>query len=328
MMLRGWIWSLLLVTAGCEPISALMHKQPEVQEAAEAHSILTTSALAPKPVGDMPFHELIPLVRSDKQMEEPSIKPHTWYGTWVRDQGNTRTWLRVERPLIHIVGIDKKADTTWVMDGHYAVAANGMMYGVMTSIDTAAANPERTRALWDGDERVLRGRRGDKKLMPFSCRFTANGPELTLADFQGTSLEHDRDSFLHGRYQQTSLGRPSVAVPGAPLGVRESDRGKLRVTMVLQPGRVEFRLADRSGRRINVAGNYDVANDGIILGVLTSVEHGEVGKAMAKGKIEPQVFCFHFGLRGTTTVIDEVHSLHLERSTEECLIGEYRLPRK
>jgi hypothetical protein len=97
--------------------------------------------------------------------------------------------------------------------------------------------------------------------------------------------------------------------------------------MVIQPGRLDFRLFDRlTGRRINVAGNYEVAPEGIVYGVLTSVEYGDLGKGMSGGRIAPLVFCFRFSFRGNRLVIDEVHSLGLDRKTEESLIGEYRPP--
>jgi hypothetical protein len=60
--------------------------------------------------------------------------------------------------------------------------------------------------------------------------------------------------------------------------------------------------------------------------VLTSVEYGDLGKGMSGGRISPLVFCFRFSFRANRLVIDEVHSLGLDRKTEEGLIGEYRPP--
>jgi hypothetical protein len=331
------VWLLMVVMAGCEPSSSQFQRPAGPIEKTSAGEAGVTAAAVkqsenvigsdPSP-GAAPFEELIRLIQKDKPETPARIDPEAWYGIWELDRGSTRTRMRIERPLIRMVGIDKKTGTSWVMDGHYAVAPNGMMYGVMTALDQAAAQPERAQALLENDERVLRGERGEKKMMPFCCQIHADGPELTVADFRGTCFEKDRESLIHGRYQQTSMGRPSCAVPGPPLGTWMMDSNKSRLTMVIQPGRFEFRLFDRlSGRRVNVVGNYDVATEGIIFGVITSVEHGDLGKDMPGGSIFPLVICFHYGFRGSALVIDEVHSLGLDRKTEEGLIGEYRPPR-
>jgi len=319
--------SLLLALTGCGTVSSLPSKGSEPAEKPDAD---ITAAAAQQSVEsvEMPFQELIPLLLKEQPRDVERVEPQTWYGIWATDRADTHTLMRIERPLIHVIGIDKKTNASWVMDGHYSVAVNGMMYGVMTALDTLPADPERARALLENDEHVLRGRRGEKKMMPFCCRLRPDGPELTVTDFRGTCLEKDRDRFLHGRYQQTSLGRPSGAVPSAPLGTWVNDSDKQRLTMVLQPGRFELQLFDRiSGRRLNLAGNYDVATDGIIFGVINVVEHGELGKAPVKGRIAPQVLCFRFGFHNSVLVIDEVHSLGLEKRTEESLLGDYRPPR-
>jgi len=325
-MSRMCLCSLLLALTGCGTVSSLPAKGTEPAEKPDAE---ITAAAAQQSVEsvEMPFQELIPLIRKEQPRDVERLEPHTWYGIWATDRADTHTLMRIERPLIHVVGIDKKTNASWVMDGHYSVAANGMMYGVMTALDTLSADPERARSLLEGDEHVLRGRRGEKKMMPFCCRPQPDGLELTMTDFRGTCFEKERDRFLHGRYQRTSLGRPSCAVPGAPLGTWVNDAGKVRLTMVLQPGRFELRLFDRqSGRRLNLAGNYDVATDGIIFGVVTSVEHGELGEASAQGHIAPQVLCFRYGFRNSLLVIEEAHGLGLDKRTEESLLGEYQPP--
>jgi hypothetical protein len=332
---------LLVIAAGCESASSVFVRRSGPTENAFAGQSGLAPATHQEGAADMagskpsavggPFRELIPLLNEQTHSEQPHSaaagETASWYGIWVADRNATRTWMRIERPLIHIVGIDKKTGAGWAMDGHYAVAANGMMYGVMTALAKTGPDPERARALMENDERALRGQPVEKKMMPFACQLRLDGPDLTVADFRGTCMDNNRDLFLHGRYQQTSVGRPSCAVPGAPLGTWVNDSGRGRLTMVIQPGRFEFRFLDRlSGRRINVAGNYDVAADGIIFGVLTSVEHGAVAKMTASGHIPPQVLCFRYGFRTSALVIGEVHSLGLRRDTEESLIGEYRPP--
>jgi hypothetical protein len=330
-------WLLLIMIAGCEPSSMVIPRRSEPSdkrdagEASVIRAALKQSSDTPREpsaVGAGFFQELIPLIRPQKSQPQTAQELEAWYGIWVADRGGTRTRMRIERPLIQIVAIDKKTSTSRVMDGHYAVAPNGMMYGVMTGFQEATQQPEHVQALLDDDERALRGVHVEKRMMPFCCWVGRDGDDLTMTDFRGTALEKHRDALIHGRYQPVSLGRPSCAVPGPPLGTWVMTSGNTRLTLVIQPGRFEIRLLDRvSGRRVHSAGNYDVAPAGIIFGVITSVEHGEVGAAMTEGHISPLVLCFHFGWRGNALVIDEVRSLGLERKTEECLIGEFRPPK-
>jgi hypothetical protein len=295
---------------------------------ASHQSVETVSGSSPAPVDNAPFQELIPLIQTENPQTRAPADAEAWYGTWVNDRGQTWSRVRIERPLIRIVGIDKRTNTSWVMDGNYSIAANGMMYGVMTALDEATGQPGRASALLEGDERVLRGRQAEKKMMPFSCQIRADGPALIVADFRGTCFEKEREPLIHGRYEQASLGRPSCVVPGPPLGTWVMESKPARLSLVFQPGRFEIHRFDKvSGRRARIVGNYDVAADGIIYGVISLVERGELGKEMTSGHIAPLVLCFHFGFRGNALVIDQVHSLGLDSKTEESLMGEYRPPK-
>src|SRR5260370_5849486 len=77
------------------------------------------------------------------------IAPEYVYGLWLREQGNIRTWLRIESPRIHLALIDKDQGIGRVLDGEYNLTRDGSLFSVITSEENIRQK-ERVEALYRG----------------------------------------------------------------------------------------------------------------------------------------------------------------------------------
>jgi hypothetical protein len=267
-------------------------------------------------------------IRVEPVAEAKSFKlppAEDFYGLWVMEEGNNKTWLRLESPRIHVVRINLATNAIWVADGHYSLARNGMTFGVVTSLDSATVAKEQAQALFDGDERLLPRiqKPGENKMLPFCGEIRLDGEEMVVNNLRGSCFADMKD--FHGRFKKVSLTRPTYARPPLPLGMWElNPRGmKVRTELHLGSKQLDLTILDQvAGQRIRLSGDYDLASGGLLYGLLTTVDFA-TGIAREPGPIVPQAFCFRYGVYPNMLAIREIAGDCFAEKAQEEIKGEY-----
>src|SRR5262249_12812130 len=96
----------------------------------------------PSPPPDREFPFTIRLASHQETTPARPIAAEAVYGMWLREQGDIRTWLRIESPRIHLVLVDRAQGVARVMDGEYTLARDGTMFGVITSVENITQKEE------------------------------------------------------------------------------------------------------------------------------------------------------------------------------------------
>ncbi|MGL4555843.1 MAG: hypothetical protein ACRC33_32135 [Gemmataceae bacterium] len=114
-----------------------------------------------------------PLFAAEKAPEKP-------VGTWVREVDGHKLTYRFNDDSTMSILVEtrgKKIDVA----GSYGVTADGLVFGVMTKVETdLGAGPEK----------------GDL----FSFTFTITGKELTMSDLKGTKVNDGSKKLVEGAY--------------------------------------------------------------------------------------------------------------------------------
>ena len=249
------------------------------------------------------------------------IAPEAIYGLWLRDQGSIRTWLRIESPRIHLVLIDKDQGIGRILDGEYALARDGSLFGVMTTVENVSQK-EAVDALYRGEQPrnspflPVAPPEKEQKITPFVLIPQRAGAELVL----------EGDAIFQGHYRKTAETRPTFARPVPPLGRWECENWECKVrTSLYLTDKIELEVLDQvTGRRLRLAGEYSVTVGNLLYGLFTSEDQSQ-GPGKGSQPIPPQVFCFRYAVAGANQLqIRDIHCACFDARACDLLQRDYQ----
>ena len=285
-MTRAWIHFLFLVLlAGC---------------AGKASPSIAPVNPLPSSPPDREFPVTIRLASHQETTPARPIAAEAVYGVWLREQGDIRTWLRIESPRIRLVLVDRAQGVGRVMDGEYTLARDGRLFGVITSVENINQKEEADGLHRGEDLSTIRHApfaiptQGSKetRILPFVLTPQRAGDELVL----------DGDPRFQGRYRKTAEARPTFYRPVPPLGKWEYQNWELKVRTNLHfSDKIEVKMLDQvTGRRMRMTGDYGVTASNLLYGLFTSLEQnqgpGQAGNTPQA--IPAQLFCFRYAITG------------------------------
>lgn len=257
------------------------------------------------------------------QATEPKLDAEQSYGVWLAEAGPAVTWLRLEKPRFHVVTTGRERNLGWVMNGSYAFARDGSVFGVVTEIgrlpETASAGLS-----WS-DERSLRGLPMEPHMLPFYCQFRPEGEGMRIAGFLGTLFKDERDRWLECGYQKVALARPAYAQAQLPMGnwERRPPESRDRLVLNLLPDQVGVTHVDgRAGQRTRLRGECVPAPGGLIFGIFTSVDRA-LGSDQPARIVPPQAFCLRVSSSGQFLDVREAQAVGLDERIRGALKGEF-----
>jgi hypothetical protein len=328
---RSWVVGLcLFLAAGCAggpaPPSAQPNNQAQPQIAQVSAFDYSSSVFGL--LGVEP-EQLWKLVQQNPQQARQRSDPETALGLWVSENGVTRSWLRLEKPRLRVVTVVKEQSGFTLLEGDYATAVGGLVFGVMTRMERSECSPEQALALWNGDESALARLPATKvrRAEPFSFSLALLGDDLAFQELAGNGFGDGRDRLFRGRFQQVSLGRPAYAHGASPLGRWQLTPAEIkgRIILSLLPERLDVLIEDQvTGRRLRLAGPHRLAGSDLVYGVFDTLEQSNLGAAPISKVLEPQVFCFRFAWNGPAIEIKELHAVCLGETACKSLCGVYR----
>jgi hypothetical protein len=259
-------------------------------------------------------------------MPPASGAPEQAYGVWLLEQGPTRTWVRLEKPKISIVEVDRDKDEACILNGDYSVARDGRVFGIITGHEQSAGDRERTLALWRGDEGVWRRTQTKETRLPYCCSLRPAGETLIIDELRGVCFSAGRERSFQGVFHKVSLGRPGYVKAPAPLGSWELEPPgvKARVNLHILADRFDFTILDRvTGQRLHLEGEYDMTAEALFYAVLTKLEISNGNSTRVTGPVLPTPLYFRFGWYGPALQILDFESLCFDKKTNHTLAGRY-----
>jgi hypothetical protein len=256
----------------------------------------------------------------------PTMPLEAANGVWHSEPGQYRTWLRLEHPRFWLVTGDRAGDRLWIMDGYFQQAADGLVYGVATRLESRTGGRAYLETLYAGDERALRAESKANMLQPFYCRLRRSGELLRVEDFYGPGLEALPRPCLDTAFQKAALARPSRVPPMLPLGSWENSllSPRDRIMLRFDAKQVELKVYPRgTGKRIRYQGEYTAAPGQLLFGVFNRMEDTMI-PGQPPPLDPPRPFCIHFGEKNQSLVILEASMPGFDEATCRQMKGEFR----
>jgi hypothetical protein len=307
--MRKSIYFLILLLAGCAGKSS--------------PSIAPVNPL-PLPPPDREFPVAIRLTSYQEMAPAKPIAAEAVYGVWLREDGNVRTWLRLESPRIHLVLVDRSQGIGRLMDGEYTLARDGRLFGVITSVENISRKEE-AEGLFRGED-LSTIRHAPLAIPTPPKKETRSQPFIFYPQRAGEELVLDGDAMFLGRYRKTAETRPTFSRPVPPLGKWEYQNWELKVRTTLHlSDKIEVEMLDQvTGRRVRLIGDYGVTASNLLYGLFTSIEQKPgLGNASDQNTAQPipsQLFCFRYAVAGANQLqIRDVNAVCFDDKARDLL---------